>query len=500
MSIGCTESNSLANCFKMVCENVSSYILIISDDFSVLFLNKQLSNELKAAPEELIGKNIFEVFSIFGYKSPIASDLFQKMQPIHAIAGNITWDVTFSSISNNQKAAIMLGNKNFERGEVAAKNLTQILDSTPGSLYWKDNDGYYLGCNMFMVNTAGLNSPNDIIGKSDFDLWPENAKKIRDNDLKVINTGQTLSLEEKVEVNGGEAMYFASSKVPLKNENGDIIGIVCNSLDITKLKKTEEALKTEKEKAELSNKLKEEFIRNMEHDIRTPFSGVWGLSNILVEKETDPEKKEFLNGIATCAKELLDYCDSVLDFSRIEHGITPVYEKCFDVKKLVESVIKIESAAARHKQLDLSLTQELGTPKLIVGDPFRLKRILLNLVSNAIKFTSEGFVKLSIKVIPKKSENGRRCVIQFTVEDSGVGIQEDKKSIIYEKFVRGTPSNQGVYKGQGLGLSIVKQFVTELDGEIHLESKVGVGSKFILLLPFMLPLTNDLVGEVEGNE
>lgn len=383
---------------------------------------------------------------------------------------------------------------NNSRDQSIARNLAQVMDCTPGSLYWKDKEGRYLGCNMFMVKTAGLKFLADIIGKTDFDLWPANAKKICENDQEVMVSGKTIFLEETVKIHSGETMYFTSVKIPLKDERGKIVGVIGNSLDITQLKKTEAELTAAKEKAELSDKAKSEFIRNMEHDIRTPFSGVLGCARMLAEREDNAEKKEFLLDIATCAKELLDYCDSILDFSRVEHGVIPVFEKAFRVRELVDSVMKIEFVAAKYRELDLFVEIQGQVPNVVIGDPYRLKRILLNLVSNAIKFTEKGYVKLSVMLESSKPEK-RQCILRFIIEDTGIGISEDKRNIIYERFTRGTPSNQGLYRGPGLGLRVVKQFLTELDGDIHLKSEIDKGTTFTLLLPFKLPLTDDIVDE-----
>ena len=496
MSVASTYLEEIGACYKAIADNTSDFVIIISDQFSIMYFNQSVANQFSIDHKKAIGKNIFEIFCLAGYKMPVESDYFRDGNRIVVKINDIEWDVSIVLSSRKKQAAILIGRKILsDRDKNIVKSLTQILDCTPGSVYWKDSKGFYLGCNMFMVKTAGLRSPDDIIGKTDFDLWPVNAKKIRENDLKIMESGKAISLEEKVEIQSGKIIHFASSKVPLKDEHGDIIGVICNSLDITKLKEIEIELKDAKEKAELSNKSKSTFIQNMEHDIRTPFSGVWGFANILAEQETDSEKKEFLSNIAICAKELLDYCDSILDFSRIEQGLTPVLEKTFSVKELIDSVMKIESIAAKHKKLTFSVHQNNDLPKIVIGDPYRLKCILLNLVSNAIKFTKEGSINLSVVMVNSNPKN-RMCVIKFIVQDTGIGIPEDKRNIIYEKFTRGAPSNQGIYKGPGLGLRIVKQFVTELDGDIHLDSKIDKGTTFTLLLPFKFPLTEDIV---DGN-
>jgi signal transduction histidine kinase len=294
-----------------------------------------------------------------------------------------------------------------------------------------------------------------------------------------------------MDMSGGNVMYFTSNKAPLRDENGEVIGIICNSLDITRQKEAEHELMEAKQQVEESDRAKTTFIQNMEHDIRTPFNGVYGFASVLAESEADQERKEFLKGIASCAKELLDYCDNILDFSRASHGATPLLERPFDITEVIESIYTIETIAAKHKGLDFTVSYGSELPKNIISDPYRLKKILLNLVSNAIKFTNEGRIGLDVSLAGIKPET-RTCILKFEIIDTGIGIPEDKVDSIYEKFTRGTPSNQGVYKGPGLGLRLVKQFVDEFDGDIVVDTELNKGTTFTVFLPFKLPLTETI--------
>ena len=224
------------------------------------------------------------------------------------------------------------------------------------------------------------------------------------------------------------------------------------------MKDIEAELRIAKEKAEEANRLKMEFIQNMEHDIRTPFSGIFGLASTLLRREQDEKKKEYLSYITQSAKELLDYCNGILDFSKIEFG-EPIVSKRFNLTEAIERVTNMELAAAKNK--NLSLTYELiDTPKYLLGDEHRLIRILVNLLSNAIKFTEQGQVKLTVKGY---EQNPKKIILKFTVEDTGIGIHPDKQKIIGQKFVRLLPSNKGIYKGLGLGLPVVKQYINDLE-------------------------------------
>ena len=383
-----------------------------------------------------------------------------------------------------------------EKLESENKLLKQVIDRLPGSIYWKNKAGAYLGRNDYSLEKmreVGFESSDDtrisIINKTDFDLFPPDvAKRYRQHDLEVMGTGKELSIEEPTTLPNGETIIQLSTKRPLYDDQGEVIGVVGNTVDITRLKKIEAALREAKELAEASNLAKTEFMRNMEHDIRTPFSGISGIASYLWEIETDETKKEYLRDIAQCAKELLDYCNSILDFSKIESGMLVVLEKKFHLKKLIDSVVDIEKPAAKHRELKFNLSIDSEIPEILIGDRYRLHRILINLISNAIKFTSEGQINFIVSLI---SKNERQAVVRFTVQDTGIGIPESKQEFIFEKFSRLTLSNKGQYKGIGLGLRIVKQFMHEMGGEIDLMSQPSQGTQFICTLPFKLPLSND---------
>jgi two-component system aerobic respiration control sensor histidine kinase ArcB len=364
-------------------------------------------------------------------------------------------------------------------------SLEHIVSHLPGHVYWKNKYGIYLGCNDRQANTLGLNQGNEIIGKTDFDLpWGNTlATAIRENDLRIMSTENSEIVEEIALINNKETV-FLSQKTPLKNKQGKVMGILGISFDITKQKELEKSLTIAKELAESADQLKSEFIRNMEHDIRTPFSGILGMAKILDANETDPMKKQIIRDISLCTQELLNYSCSILDFSNIEAGSLRLLAKKFCIQDLIETVTNIEKPAAKSKGLDFSVHLDLNVPTIIIGDEYRLKRILINLISNAIKFTHEGFVYLHISAVFHEPSNtiSLKCI----VEDSGIGIAEDKINMLYEKFSRLNPSNPGIYKGQGLGLRIVKQFVKEMKGEIEINSALEKGSSFTCILPFQI--------------
>lgn len=377
--------------------------------------------------------------------------------------------------------------------------LEEIVAVLPGHVYWKDRNCILQGCNNEQAADVGLASRLDIVGKTAYDiLWQGQSEEDKKQqaaitnsiDDDIMNTNEAKTLEEFVMLPDGEMAYYLSKKVPLHDFNDNVAGLVGISFDITDRKKAEKELKEAKERAEAASRAKTEFIRNIEHDVRTPLSGIWGMMHLLAQENNyDEEQKETFNELASSARELLDFFNGILDYSKIEANVLPVTSRSFDFHELIHGTIDMEIPAAKLKQLDLQLEIHANMPQMIIADRYRIQRILINLLSNAIKFTDSGFVKLSARVA--KTLPGRNIILQIIVSDSGMGIPEDKQESIYERFTRIVPSNKGLFKGQGLGLCIVKQFVEELDGDVHLQSKLNVGSTFTVDLPVKVPLLSN---------
>lgn len=377
--------------------------------------------------------------------------------------------------------------------------LEKIISCMPCLVFWKNTNYVYVSCNDLLIKMLNLKSRDQLIGKTDYELNISlgTVNEIRAVDEEIVRS-KLPSIEEEhhVELIDGRKYIYLLNKAPIFDEKGEVAGIVGIGVDITEQKKTERELIKAKEEAEEANRLKSEFIHNMEHDIRTPFAGILGMTSILDRMENDLTKKQMIKDIFFCAQELLDYSCGILDFSRIEAGVLPVLTNRFNLKELIQSIVAIEKPAAKMKGLDYVIDYHNDVPQFLIGDEYRLKRILINLLSNAIKFTSKGYIKLTIKC-NGASNNNNNIPIQFIVEDSGIGIEKERLNVIYEKFCRGMPSNQGVYKGQGLGLGIVKKFVEEMDGEIEIRSVIGKGTGFTCTFLFQQSSADDIMENSE---
>lgn len=375
-----------------------------------------------------------------------------------------------------------------------------IISCMPGNVYWLDKSGIALGCNKNVLKMFGLNSLKDFKGLTFEEMgrighWlPTATQSFKLDTLEVIKTGKAKLnvVEPPIPHHNGEILYFLTSRVPLFDENGAVIGVVGISIDISKQKETEKKLTEAKEKAEAANKAKTEFLANMRHDIRTPLGGIIGLSELIKNENSLNKTQKYITQLSETSKELLRYFNEILEAINVASGEIPILKKKFSLKKTIENAIKLLQTKANEKNLELTHHIDTKIPEYLIGDSMRLYRILLELVGNALKFTHEGHIRIAASLAKKE---GLDIVMKLEVSDTGPGIPKDKQAELFVNFKRLNPSYQGIYKGAGLGLSIIKQFVEDLQGEIYVESIPQQGSKFICLLPVRESLMGDAFGE-----
>lgn len=259
--------------------------------------------------------------------------------------------------------------------------------------------------------------------------------------------------------------------------------------------KTKE-LEAQKERAEYSERVKEQFLANMSHEIRTPMNAILGVTRLLLEKEPRTDQLKYLNAIKHASDNLLVIINDILDLSKIEAGKINFERISFDLRNEILSVIDTIKVNADEKHLLLNYEIDDDIPTNISGDPYRLSQVLLNLVGNAIKFTEKGSVTIKVSKVQERSDN---IELKFSVEDTGIGIAKDKLDYIFDMFTQETSSTTRKFGGSGLGLAICKKLIELQGGTIHVESETGKGSVFSFILNYQID-KNKIVSEITAKE
>ena len=391
-------------------------------------------------------------------------------------------DLKNLSIEELQSSIKSLRKENFQ--------LREIIDNVPGDVYWKDTQGVWLGINArgsdSLRKMGFLSDPKEVIGKTDSELFgEETARHFKANDQIVIHEKREISQEESATLQSGEKLVQLSIKRPLYNEVGGVIGIIGNTVDITYLKKIESSLHAAKEKAEVANRAKTEFLANMSHDMKTPLSGIVTTAEVLISDKSISEiSRKYGEIIADSGKQLADFFTSCLDLSKMEMEAWASHTTAFSIKKLLENIKALYLPKAMSSHLALHVEYDDALPQSVEGQRDDLYRVLLNLMGNAIKFTKQGSVTLRAKILKHTDE--QQVTVEFQVQDTGMGIPEDKYQVIFEKLHRLKPSYESQVEGSGIGLYIVDQYVKRMGGEIRVDSTVEEGSTFTVTLPLKI--------------
>jgi two-component system aerobic respiration control sensor histidine kinase ArcB len=356
----------------------------------------------------------------------------------------------------------------------------QLLDNIVASIYWKNLGGVYLGCNKYMLAMAGLQNREQIVGKTDYDLpWRKQANKIRDIDQLVVQNNKTYELEENPLVHEGVLKTFLSSKTPLKEDDGTIIGIVGVSIDITEKNRLEELLKETEKSLEESRTIKERFLKNISHETRNPLQAFVCTAELLEEKWdtfSDKERYESVKLIATSSRRLVTLVTNTFDLSDIISNNVKLKLRKNNITKLIrESIERIKLSYSCN--IVLNATQEFH----LVFDEEKIRQVVSNLLMNAIKWTKKEkivTVELYSGLLPNSCMSGIICCIR----DQGIKIPEKELEFIFEPF---TESSNTASKacGVGLGLALCKEIIRMHMGEIWAENNIGEG----VTLNFMIP-------------
>jgi PAS domain S-box-containing protein len=373
--------------------------------------------------------------------------------------------------------------------EASERKLSSIIDFLPDATLVIDRQGKVIAWNRAMEKMTGIAS-GQMVGKGNFEyslpFFGERRPTLID---LVINRDESLERQYDAFRQENKTLFaeFCSHRLKeipvylftaastLRDANGRVIGSIETLRDVTQWKMIEKELIEARYIAEDATRAKSEFLANMSHEIRTPMNGILGMAELLLDTPLNDEQGDYLRTVQSSADALLGIINDILDFSKIEAGKLNFEELDFDLRLALDEMAELASIKADEKGLEFASYVHPNVPSLLSGDPGRLRQVLLNLVSNAVKFTHRGEVVVEVSLV---SEEADRAILRFSVRDTGIGIAKDRLGRLFKSFSQVDSSTTRKFGGTGLGLAISKRLVEMMRGKIGVESRKGRGSTF----------------------
>jgi PAS domain S-box-containing protein len=361
--------------------------------------------------------------------------------------------------------------------------LENIIANLPAHIYWKDKNGSVLGCNERQAQGLGFEKASDLIGKTDFDYMDKGvAAMLRQNNLKIMEEGRTEVIEESGTILGKHHV-FLSHKAPLKDPNtGEVVGIMGVSIDITKQKAAEEAHRQRTEELVKALEVKERFLNNMDHEIRTPLQGIFGLLDALDDDKIwnttpDSEKRSIFKTVLESRDRCMNVLSNLLDLSQLQKGREIIKLEFHDLKHVIASCVQ------EFQNLTSSITMdvEINVNTYLYCDDWRIGQVIRNLIANSIK---HGGKDKPIQILLTQHRENDCEYLKIAVEDEGVGIPEDQLEEIFDPFTESSRTRRKS-GGTGIGLAVCKELIAAHKGRMWAENNAsGVGSTIFLILPY----------------
>ncbi len=372
----------------------------------------------------------------------------------------------------------------------AEEKYRAIYENSVEGIFQTTRDGHFLSANPALARIYGYDSPEEVVAALtdiEHQLYVDPARR-DEFSRQMREQGAVSGFESQIHRKDRSIIWISESARTVNDANGNFRyyeGIV---EDITVRKQAELEREKAREAALESARTKAQFLANMSHEIRTPMNAITGMTGLLVDTRLTREQREYVDTIRNSTESLLSIINDILDFSKVEAGKLTLEIIDFDLREAVETSVEMLAERAHKKNIDLACAVAPDVPTHLRGDPVRLRQVLTNLVSNAVKFTEKGEVLVRVSRVRK--EIGR-VILRFEVKDTGIGISKEAMARIFQEFTQADGSTTRKYGGTGLGLTISKQLVSLMDGEIGVESTPGEGSTFHVILPLEFQPSDD---------
>ncbi len=486
-------------------EHAPASVIITNSEGNIEYVNPNFTEVTGYKMNELVGKNP-RIFKSNYYSREFYKTMWDTIKSGKVWRGdlqNITkngefiWETSSISPIINKEGQIthyvsvktdITERRRIERELFESENrIRLILNSTAEGIYGLDTQGNCTFINESALQILGYSSIEEVIGKNMHNLIHHhhengNLYPVEEcNIYKAFHEGTGTHIDNEV-LWRTDGSYFPSEYWSYPQYlDGEIIGAVVTFIDITQRKEFEKQLKKAKEEAEKANKTKSEFLANMSHEIRTPMNSIIGFSELLEKSITTPKHKNYIQAIRSSSQSLLALINDILDLSKIEANKLDIHLEPVNIIKLTQEIQSIFSLKIAEKKLEFKLYIEESIPESLLLDELRIRQVCFNLIGNAIKFTHEGFICISIKQIPHNDQPNMLDLI-IGVEDTGIGIPEEQQSQIFEAFIQSEGQKSKTYGGSGLGLTITKNLVERMGGTITMKSIQGKGTIFEILI------------------
>jgi PAS domain S-box-containing protein len=500
--------------YRQLSEDMPVFVSAFLPDGTLTYLNKTLAAWDDKAPEDMIGKNFFEFLSptdhenvreILGALTPQQPIEMHEQRYLRQDGRVVYHEWTNRAFFNEQGRpiryqAVGLDITDRKRAEEALveseQRLMDIIDFLPDATLVIDRDGKVVAWNKAIEAMTGILA-KDMIGKGNYeyalpfygtrrpiliDLILKADRDIESAYNQIERKGRVLMGESYMPNMRGGIVYLLGSAAVLYDSAGNVFGAIESIRDITEKKQAEDRLIEAKEAAEAAVRSKSNFLANMSHEIRTPLNAVLGLTGLLLSSDLTAQERDYVETVRSSGNTLLSVINDILDYSKIEGGKMELESQPFHLRECIAVAVDLVKAAADQKGLVIKYELDQSIPEYFKGDVTRLRQVLVNLLGNAVKFTHDGTIEISVIGKPIASTVGKQYELHFSISDTGIGIPEEKLDRLFQSFSQVDSTTTRKYGGTGLGLAISRKLVELMAGEIWVVSKMGLGSTFHFII------------------